>query len=178
MTLIMSSYSQEKTKDKLFSVGLGFGNENNVSNYGIFFTNDLKIGLTDKLYINPRLSFFQSLGSIENADDYGYRSHSGLFIDLGLGYSIIKKQKFDISINLGPSTEIGSETYSSMQRYENGILVEEQFENNNLKQFGFYSDIEIIWITGNLTNTIGLKTNYFGIYPEFIGIVYKIGLRI
>ncbi len=175
ITQLVNSYSQDKADNILYSVGIGFGNENNVSNYGIFFTNDIKIEIAERLSLNPRVSFFQSLGSIESE---GYRSHSGIFLETGLSYSIKKNGKVELSVNAGPSLEIGDETYSSLRRYEDGVLVEERFGNNMLKQFGFYGDFEISWKRDRCLKTIGLRTNYYGIYPEFLGIVYKIGFNL
>jgi hypothetical protein len=176
--IVSCAFAQNNSKNMLYSVGIGLGTENNVGNYGLFLTNDLKISLAERLALNPRLSFFQSLRGFEDPEQFGYSNHSGLFIDLGLSYSLIAKEGFNFSVNVGPSTEIGSETYSSIRVYENGVLVDEVYEANKLRQFGFYADLEFAWIKDNCVHALAIKSNYYGIYPEFFGIAYKFGLPI
>jgi hypothetical protein len=173
----MNVNGQQPAKDKIYSIGIGFGNENNVSNYGILFTNDLKLELLNRFYLNPRVGFFQSTGSLEHADQFGYRSHSGLFLDCGISYAFVKKQNFEITLNAGPSYEIGSETFLRSASIHNDEFINVVYENNQLSRLGAYADIEFSWMIKNVVNTIGIKTNAYGFYPEYVGIIYKIGLK-
>jgi len=175
--IVLNVFGQDKTRDKIFSIGIGLGNENNVSNYGLFYSGDFKLELKNRLYLNPRVEYFQSTGSYENAESYGDRYHHGLFLDCGASYSFVKKQNFEISINLGPSLEIGKELFLRSRSVHNGVVVDEVYENNNLFRLGGYADLEFSFYLKNVVNTIGIKSYAFGIYPEFLGIIYKIGLK-
>ena len=172
------AFTQNKFGDKIYSVGLGFGNENNVGNYGLYFSNDLRFYLTNRLSVNPRVSFFQSLGSIEPEKHYGYRSHSGIFFDLGANISLITNNSHDLSFSAGPSFQMGNETFSSGITVRNEVLVDEGFETITLRRLGFYCDLEFSFPVLNQIHSIGLRSSYFGIYPEFLGITYKIGIKL
>jgi hypothetical protein len=170
--IVFAQLLKAQEKKGIYSIGVGVGNENNISNYGIYFTNDYKYFVLDWLAINPRISFFQSTSSFEPAVDFGYRSHSGIFFDLGL--SIYPFKRF--SLNVGPSYEVGDESYLSMKKWENDVVVQEWYENNSIREFGFYADIEYSWpMTKKLIGTFGIKTNYLYFYPGFVGIVCKVG---
>lgn len=176
--IFTQSFTQNKIGDKIYSVGLGIGNENNVSNYGLYVSNDLKFYLKNKLSVNPRISLFQSLGSIEPEELYGYRSHYGFFFDLGANISLIKNDSYDLSLNVGPSYQLGKETYSIGRTIINDVVVEENFKTNSLRRLGLYCDLEFSYQVFRQIHSIGIRSNYFDIYPEFLGITYKIGLKL
>ncbi len=176
-----NSFSQEtktKQKQKVYSFGLGVGSENDIGNFGLNITNDLKIYLLNRFGINPRLNYFQSLG-LSNQQVNGFSSYSAVFIGCGLFYSIVKNRKIEITLNAGPSEEIGNSTYTGLwQNDKNGNIINEKFDNEYLRRFGFYTDLEFSWgKRKKIVNTIAIKANGYGIYPEFFGVVYKIGFR-
>jgi len=175
-----SSFSQETTpKEKIYSFGLGVGNENDVGNFGAYVTNDLKIYLSKRFGINPRLNYFHSLG-LYNKETNGFSSYSALFIECGVYYSLVKNQKIEISINAGPSMMLGNMTYADMWQYdENGKVINQRFDNEYIRKMGYYTDLEFSWSKRKkLVNTIAIKLNGLYIYPEFIGIVYKLGFKL
>ncbi len=176
---LVNGFSQNDFHRKIYSVGLGIGNENNISNFGMYFTNDFKYFALDRLAVNPRISFFQSLG-LNNYKHYGYKSQSGVFFELGASFSIIKYSYSELSISAGPSFQIGSETYRSLASYdENFEVIEERFSNKYFRRLGLYLDLDFTFNDGDkLEQTIGIKSSYFGIYPEYLGIVYKIGFKL
>ncbi len=176
---IVNGFSQNDFHRKVYSVGLGLGNENNISNFGMYFTNDFKYYALDRLAVNPRISFFQSLG-VNNYKYYGYRSQSGVFFDLGASFSIIKYSYSEVSISTGPSFQIGSETYRSLAVYDEKFEVtEERFSNKYFHRLGLYLDLDLTLNDGDkLEQSIGIKSSFFGIYPEYLGIVYKIGFKL
>jgi hypothetical protein len=172
------TFSQSFMDKNVYNIGIGIGNENNVSNYGILFTNDYRIYMSKRIALNPRIGFFQSIGSLEPADQFGYRSHSGIMFDFGLSYSFFMQIHTNLSINFGPSWELGSETYLASAEILDDVFVNQKFENNTLSRIGFYFDIDFtFWQNQNISHTLGLKTNYFSFYPEVVGIVYKIGFN-
>ena len=175
-----SAFSQEpqKAKEKIYSFGLGIGNENDIGNFGLNVTNDLKIYLLNRFGVNPRVNYFQSLG-LNDEEVNGFTSYSAVFVECGLFYSIVKNNKIEITVNAGPSGEFGNSTYAEMRQYdENGNVTNERFNNEYIRTLGYYNDLEFSWgKRKNLVNTIAIKANGFYIYPEFVGIVYKLGLR-
>lgn len=178
-TSVSSGFSQNDFHRKIYSVGIGLGNENNISNFGMYFTNDFRYYALDWLAVNPRISFFQSLG-LNNYQFYGYRSQSGVFFELGASFSIIKYSYSEVSINVGPSFQIGSETYRSIVVYDEYFnAAEEIFSNKYFRRLGFYLDLDLTFNDGDkLEQSIGIKSSFFGIYPEYLGLVYKIGFKL
>lgn len=83
-----------------------------------------------------------------------------------------------MSINFGPSWEIGSDTFQRSASYENGILIDQKFENNSLNRIGYYLDLEFsIAQNERMVHTIGLKTGSYYFFAEYLGVVYKIGFK-
>lgn len=178
IVLTTVSYAQDSTTRKEnFSVGLGYGFNSNIGNDGVLFSNDYKYYLTDRLVINPGICFFQSVNMFRNIAENGYKSHSGLVLDLSLEYSIYSQKHFNIALNLGPSFEIGNLSYSSMRTYENGVLTEERFVHKQIYEPGVSGSVEFSWDKGQkLVKTLAIVTNsQYGLFPNSLGIVYKIG---
>jgi hypothetical protein len=176
--VITSSYAQKTINPKeKFSIGIGYGFNSNIGNDGIVFSNDYKHSLTDKLVINPGISFFQSINFFQDMAENGYKSHSGLVFDLSLEYSVYRKNNFNIALNLGPSFEIGDLSYSSIRTYMDGVLIEERFVHDQVYEPGVFGSIEFSWDKDRkLVKTLAITTNsQFGLIPNSLGIVYKIG---
>ena len=166
-----------KPKNMEYSFGLGIMNENDIGNFGMVVTNDLKIYLLPRFGVNPRLNYFQSLGVSNSGLDGDYSSYSALFVECGLFYSIVKNKKIEITLNAGPSGIFGNSTYLEMELYENGNITEKRFNNEYIRTLGYYTDLEFTWGKRKIINTLAIKANGMYIYPEFLGIVYKIGFR-
>jgi len=166
-----------KHKEKVFSFGLGIMNENDIGNFGISITSGLKIYLFNRFGINPRLNYFQSLG-LNNQEISGFSSYSAIFVECGLFYSIVKNQKIEITLNAGPSGIFGNSSYADMWQYDkNGNVINQRFNNEYIRTLGYYTDLEFSWGKRKIVNTLAIKANGMYIYPEFFGVVYKIGFR-
>jgi len=170
--------SPRKPKEKIYSFGLGIMNENDIGNFGVVVTNDLKIYLLHRFGVNPRLNYFQSLGVNNSGVDGDYSSYSSLFVECGLFYSIVKNKKIEITLNAGPSGIFANSSYLEMVQYdENGNITNQKFNNECIRTIGYYTDLEFSWGKRKIVNTLAVKANGMYIYPEFFGIVYKIGFR-
>lgn len=177
MLLSSNNYAQKSTIRKdIYSVGLGYGFNSNVGNDGIIFSNDYKYYLSNRLAINPALSFFQSTNIFNNFDE-GYQSHSGLVFSFSLDYTIYNKKNFNIALNIGPSIEIGDQSHTSMRAYYEGVLTDERFENERLFVPGIVGNIEFSWDENKkFVKTLSIISNsQYGLFPNSLGIVYKIG---
>ena len=97
------SFAQLPSELNHYSVGMGIGNENSISNYGLWFCNDYKMYLSKRIAVNPRIGFFQSTGSFESAPVFGYRSNSGFMFECSLSLSIINRARTNLSLNFGSS---------------------------------------------------------------------------
>lgn len=172
-----SNYAQKSSirKDK-YSIGVGYGFNSNVGNDGLVFSNDYKYYLSDKLAINPALTFFQSINLFQDLED-GYQSHSGFVLSFSIDYTIYNKKDFNIALNLGPSFEIGDQSHSSMRTYIDGVMTEERFENERLFVPGVVGNIEVSWDENKkFAKSISIISNsQYGLIPNSLGIVYKIG---
>jgi hypothetical protein len=171
----------KQKKEKIYSFGTGIMNENDIGNLGIVVTNDLKIYLLKRFGINPRLSYFQSLGQTStldpgNPDDFS--SYSALFVECGLFYSFVKNQKVEITLNAGPSGVFGNSSYLELVAYDgNGNKIQERFNNEHITSMAYFTDLEFSWGKRKIVNTLAIKATGMYIYPEFLSLVYKIGFR-
>ncbi len=167
----ISSIRQDK-----YSIGFGYGFNSNVGNDGFIFSNDYKYFVTNSFALNPALSFFQSVNLFHDFEE-GYKSHSGLVASFSLDYTFYLKNNHGISLNIGPSLEVGDQSRTWMRRYENGVLVEERFENERLFVPGVVASIEFGWDQDKkMQKSISLVSNsQYGLIPNSLGIVYKIG---
>ena len=172
-----NNYAQKSSirKDK-YSVGIGYGFNSNVGNDGLVFSNDYKYYLSNRLALNPALSYFQSINLFHDFEE-GYQSHSGFVFSFALDYTIYNKNDFNIAINLGPSFEVGDQSYSWLRTYTDGVLTEERFENERLFVPGVVGNIELSWDENKkFVKSISIISNsQYGLIPNSLGIVYKIG---
>ena len=172
-----SSYAQKSSIRKAkYSVGFGYGFNSNVGNDGLIISNDYKYYLSNRLALNPALSYFQSINLFHDFEE-GYKSHSGLVLSFSLDYTIYNKKDFNISLNLGPSFEIGDQSRTWMRTYIDGVLTEERFENERLFVPGVVGNIEFSWDENKkFVKSISIISNsQYGLIPNSLGIVYKIG---
>lgn len=163
----------------IFSLSLGFASHTGSGFYGPLVTNDLKTSLGKNLYINPRLSFFQSIFN-PPASSAGFNSHSGLFVDLGLSYSFLIEKAHSFSISAGPAYQTGSETRTISHTYVNDVLVDEKFRHRNIRHLGFYLDLDYnLNTTDKFIHSLGVKSYSFKANPfEFLALSYKIGFSL
>lgn len=170
--------SQNKLVGKnQYSVGLGYGYNSNAGNDGIVFSNDYKYYLTNRFALNPGISFFQSINLFANLDNTGYKSHSGLLLNFSLDYVLLQRDDFSLALNVGPSFEIGDDTFTSMRSFSNGVLTGEQFENKRIFEPGLFGSVDLMWDMNNgKSRTLSIISNsQYGLIPISLGIVYKVG---
>jgi hypothetical protein len=177
LQVVTAQNTYKKPKKLAYSFGLGIMNENDIGNFGMVVTNDLKIYLLNRLGINPRLNYFQSLGVSSSGVDGDYSSYSALFVECGVFYSFVKNKKIEITLNAGPSGIFGNSTYLEMVTYYNNDIINKKYNNEYIRNLGYYTDLEFTWGKRKVINTLAIKANGMYIYPEFIGLVYKIGFR-
>ncbi len=178
--LSYGAYAQEthtKQKKRVYSFGLGIMNENDIGNFGVIVNNDLKIYLSNRFGVNPRLNYFQSMGVSSSGVEGDYSSYSAFFVECGLFYSVVKNNNIEITLNAGPSGIFGNSTYLEMLVYYNMTIVDRRFSNEYIRTLGYYTDLEFSWGKRKVVNTIAIKATGMYIYPEFLGVVYKIGFR-
>ncbi len=178
----LPSFAQQPAKpkkEKVYSFGMGVMNENDIGNLGVVVTNDLKIYLLRRFGVNPRLSYFQSLGLNAHDPDIpgDFSSYSAVFVECGLFYSFVKNQKVEITLNAGPSGVFGNSSYLEMITYYNQTITQEKFNNEYIRNMAYFTDLEFSWGKRKIVNTLAIKATGMYIYPEFLGIVYKIGFR-
>jgi hypothetical protein len=172
-------YSGSEETSTVFSVGMALGSEHNIGHWGLFISNDLKVKINEYLALNPRINYFETLAATESGPMEGYSSHSGIFIDFGVSYYFIRESDYAFSLNVGHSYQIGNQTYSSASSWMGDELIDETFEHTRIRRFGFYTDLEYSWNReGKCLHTVALKTYSFEIYPEFLGLGYKIGFKL
>ena len=98
-------------------------------------------------------------------------------MSFSLDYTIYNKKDFNVALNLGPSFEIGDQSRTSMRTYIDGVMTEERFENERLFVPGVVGNIEVSWDENKkFAKSISIISNsQYGLIPNSLGIVYKIG---
>ncbi|MFB6342046.1 hypothetical protein ACE1ET_09990 [Saccharicrinis sp. FJH62] len=170
--------ASQEIKQPEFRIGIGVLDELNIGNGGPYIISEAVFSISERLSVNPGISFFQST-FITNDVPWGKQNHSGLFLDLQLGYSVIKNDAFGFAVKAGSSYQRGYESYREAARYVNDILVYERYTHNDLKRFGLIIEFEFELLSNDrFSHYLSLQAKSFNIFPEMLSVSYKFGFHI
>lgn len=179
----LTTFSQEK-KDITYYVGVGPVVDGNGGLLGINVNNELSFKLGKKTYLNPSLTYYQSIGYLNMGEKYRNDNSSGLFTNVTFKYNLLKtKNDFKVSLAFGPSFQIGSEN-----GYGGSYLVYDDVENyyaeiRNVERFiriGYTQQIVFDWKSKNenRSNSALLSMSSFdGYWPWYLMATYRIGFK-
>ena len=183
-----ASFAQQKEK-LTYYVGVGPAIDGNIGLYGLNFSNELSFKIGKKAYLNPSLTYYQSLSTVENFKNTKLEddNSSGLFTNVTFRYDVIKtKDDFKISLAFGPSFQIGSESYFSGGYFVEGPNGEEDYYDYNYQidkfsRLGFTQQIIFDWKSKNENrrNSALISMSSFGGYwPWYLMATYRMGFKL
>lgn len=178
----MASFGQVRPKLQ-YSVGAGASIDGNNLLYGVNFTNELNYKLGRRTSINLGLTFYQSLGNLEENEIFaGQKSKeqsSGIFISPSLKYDLIQRPSgFKLAFAMGPTLQLGGETF----QFPFGSLNPTSDSNfnyvtNKYQRIGIFTELEAEWKSKNpnVVNAVSISATGFDYYyPWYINATYKV----
>lgn len=172
-----------QTDDKLtYFVGVGPAIDGNIGLWGINFSNELSFKVGKRGSINPSLTFYQSITEFGSSADANLNkdNSSGMFTNATLQYNLIQTKKdFKISVAIGPSFQLGSETISRGIN-ENGVP-DYRYETEKFKRLGITQQILFDWPSKNvnrLNSAMISMTSFEGYWPWYLMATYRIGFKL
>lgn len=175
------SFAQEKQPKLQYAIGGGASIDGNNLLWGLNMSNELNYRLGKRTSLNAGLSFYQSLGNLENREVNGFAKSidqsSGIFITPSLRYDILQRDSgFKLSFGAGPSLQLGGEAFRTRNIINTADPIPMTFVNK-YQRIGLLLELEAEWKTKNpnLRNALAISAygtdNYF---PWFINATYKV----
>lgn len=181
LTLVhAASFAQVRPKLQ-YSVGFGPSFDNNVGLWGVNFTNELNYNVGKRISLNAGLTFYQSLGNLENNEVFpGQNSKdqsSGIFLNYMLKYDIVqRKSGFKLAFAMGPSLQFGGESFLYNYNLPNPEPAY-TYAVNKYQRLGIMAELEAEWKTKNPNVKNAASISAYGAdktFPWYINLTYKV----
>ncbi|MEB2778001.1 hypothetical protein SYJ56_21995 [Algoriphagus sp. D3-2-R+10] len=180
----IASYAQEEPKLQ-YSVGFGSSIDGMNLLWGLNFTNELNVRLGKRTSFNAGLSFYQSLGSLEEETLPIYSSgknneqSSGIFITPSFKYDIILRPSgFNLAFSAGPSLQLGGESF--IRSFYSGQPVS-NYIVNKYQRVGLMIELEAEWNSKNPNRKNAVSLSAFGAdnaIPWYLNATYKLRFKL
>jgi hypothetical protein len=184
--LQLSAFAQDYEK-LTYYVGIGPAIDGNIGLYGVNVSNELSFGLSEKISLNPSLTYYQSIKSFDNYDEAAFEqdNSSGLFTNVTIKYDVLKtKNDFKISLAFGPSFQIGGENsyggsflrFDGFENYYENIFTVERFA-----RLGYTQQIAFDWKSKNenrRNSAVVSMSSFGGYWPWYLMATYRIGFKL
>lgn len=186
----LQSSAFAQANDKLtYYVGIGPAIDGNIGLYGINVSNELSFGLGKRTSLNPSLTYYQSIKTVEDFKDTMFEddNSSGLFTNVTIKYDVLKtKNDFRISLAFGPSFQIGSENVFSGGYFVEGINGEKdyydtRYEIEKLIRLGYTQQITFDWKSQNenrRNSALVSMSSFGGYWPWYLMATYRMGFKL
>jgi hypothetical protein len=124
MLVWMASTQAQNNSKWSLERGIGIANETNLGDFGIRASTKLNRNLGKRCFLFGQIGAFQMMKSSEAyspAQNYlNNRTLSTMNTDLGLGYKVLNKPKFQFSIHGGLSHRFGRQLWPELKKILNG----------------------------------------------------------
>lgn len=179
-----ASFAQQKEK-LTYYVGVGPAIDGNGGLLGVNVSNELSFGIGKRTSINPSLTYYQSIGYLNEGEKYRNDNSSGLFTNMTFKYDLWKtKNDFKISLAFGPSFQIGSENgyggsylvYDDVENYYVDIKTVERFS-----RFGYTQLVVFDWKSKNenrRNSALISMSSFSGYWPWYLMATYRMGFKL
>ncbi len=178
-------FAQEEKPKLQYSIGGGATIDGNNLLWGLNMSNELNYRLGKRTSLNAGLSFYQSLGNLENRAVNGLAENidqsSGIFITPTLRYDILQRDSgFKLSFGAGPSLQLGGEAFRATNIFNTADPMPMTFVNK-YQRIGLLLELEAEWKTKNPNVRNALALSAFGAdyyFPWFINATYKVRFNV
>jgi hypothetical protein len=177
------SFAQEEKPKLQYSAGFGTSIDGNNLLWGLNVTNELNVKLGKRTSFVAGFTFYQSLGNLENqALISGQKSKdqsSGIFISPKFKYDIIQHDSgFKLSFAIGPSLQLGGDSYQSTNSFFNpGDQTNLNYFVNKYRRIGLVTELEAEWNSKNPNRKNAVSISAYGFdnyYPWYLNATYKV----
>jgi hypothetical protein len=165
-------------------VGFGPVIDGNIGLWGLNFNNELSFKTGKRSFINPSLTFYQSISSFDNFEDPNLQkdNSSGLFMNTTFRYDLIKTAKnFKIALAIGPSFQLGSENTLSSVFYAENQAPDYRYQIESFKRIGITHQIIFDWPSKNenrKNSALISMSSFEGYWPWYLMATYRIGFHL
>ncbi|EMS34449.1 hypothetical protein C943_03668 [Mariniradius saccharolyticus AK6] len=178
---IVSSAQTEKPKFQ-YSIGGGVSVDRSNKLWGLNMTNEVNYRLGKRTSLNAGISFYQSLGNLENKEVFpGQKSmdqSSGIFITPMLKYDILQRDSgFKLAFAAGPSLQLGGQSILFDYDYTDPENPDSFILHNKYQRIGLMMELEAEWKTKNPNIRNAASISAYGAdndFPLFINVNYKL----
>lgn len=179
-----TGFSQEN-KNLIYNVGIGPTIDGNGGLLGVNVSNELSFGIGKRSSLNPSLTYYQSIGYLNNDEKQRNDNSSGLFTNVTFKYDVLKtKNDFKVSLAFGPSFQIGSEN-----GYGGSYIIYDEIENYNIDiknverfiRLGYTQQIVFDWKSKNenrRNSALISMSSFSGYWPWYLMATYRIGFKL
>lgn len=179
--------AQELHKKSVYHLGAGPAVEGDLGMWAIQFTNQFGYYLNNRVSLNPSLSYFSSLGNIENLhmDEKEFRqnSSSSLFANVKLQIDILKTQNdFRVGLAAGPAFQLGGTSYHrgfTMDTDNN--IVSMGYEVEKHRRLGYVTELIVDWpkVHSDRRGSAAVSMSSFsGYWPYYLMATYRLGFQL
>lgn len=179
--LPMLAFSQEQTPKLHYTIGAGASIDGNNLLWGLNMTNELNYKVGGRTSLNAGISFYQSLGNLENNELSTIDQSSGIFISPTLRYNIIQHESgFKLAFGAGPSLQLGGESV----RVRNFFTPQDPTPLtivNKYQRVGLLLELDAEWKSKNpnVRNAVGFSAyGTDNLFPWFYNATYKVRFQV
>lgn len=177
------AFAQDATK-LTYYIGVGPAVDGDIGLFGINVSNELSFKLGKRTSLNPSVTFYQSIKSLDNHDDKNLEqdNSSGLFTNATFKYDVLKTKKdFIISLAVGPSFQIGSENYWTSVVYGENDQHDYRYSIERFSRIGYTQQIAFDWKSKNenrRNSAVVSMSSFDGYWPWYLMATYRIGFKL
>lgn len=183
------SNAQETDKRWIYRIGAGPAIEGNHGMLGLNITNELSYYLTDRMSINPSLTYFHTLTRFESQSDLEMPHRedymSSLFTNVKIRIDLLRTSKdFRIALAAGPSFQLGGSSthrgYTTQQENPE-TLVSLGYEVEKHARLGYVTEVTFDWQNAepNRRSSASISMSSFsGYWPYYLMASYKLGFQL
>jgi hypothetical protein len=175
------AFSQEETPKLRYTLGAGASVDGNNQLWGLNLTNELNYRVGGRTSFNAGVSFYQSLGNLENNELSTIDQSSGIFISPTLRYNIIQHESgFKLAFGAGPSLQLGGEAV----RVRNFFNPQDPIPMtivNKYQRVGLLLELDAEWKSKNpnIRNAVGFSAyGTDNLFPWFYNATYKVRFQV
>ncbi len=181
LTLPILAFSQEQTPKLQYTFGAGASIDGNNLLWGLNMTNELNYIVWGRTSFNAGVSFYQSLGNLENNELSTIDQSSGIFLSPTLRYDIIQGGSgFRLAFGAGPSLQLGGEAVR-VRNFFNPQDPTPMTIVNKYQRVGLLLELDAEWKSRNpnVRNAVGFSAYGTDIlFPWFYNATYKVRFQV
>lgn len=185
--LCFNARAQESQTKTVYYLGGGPAVEGDLGMWAIHFTNQFSYYLNDRVSLNPTLTFFSSLGDIENPhmDEKEFRQDyaSSFFANIKIQVDVLRTTKdFRIGLAAGPSFQLGgTSNHRGFTTDIDNNLVSMGYEVEKHRRLGYVTELIFDWpnVKPNRRGSAAVSMSSFsGYWPYYLMATYRFGFQL